>query len=77
MTIGMPMLMGAEAPQWLHQVQVLPGARRGHIEETALFLDLLVVSDSHVQGKQPSVTLSTKTAFHSCPFAEWIVDNAR
>jgi hypothetical protein len=32
MTIFMPMLMGAEEPQWLHQVQVLPGAswpRRG------------------------------------------------
>jgi hypothetical protein len=28
MTIGMPMLMGAEEPQRLHQVQVLPGARQ-------------------------------------------------
>ena len=56
---------------------MLPRARHGHVEETAFLLDLLVVPDSHVRGVQPSVTLSTNTASHSWPFAEWIVDNTR
>jgi hypothetical protein len=48
MTIGIPMLMGAEEPQWLNQVQVLPGARHGDVKETAFFLDLFGTVDRHV-----------------------------
>jgi len=77
MTIAMPMLMSAEEAQWLHQVQMLPRARHGHVEETAFFLDLLVIPESHVRGDAAIGELSTNTASHSWPFAEWIVDSTR
>ena len=47
-TIAVPMLMGTEEPQWLHQVQVLPGARHSDVKETAFFLDLLAGADRHI-----------------------------
>ena len=50
MTIAMPMLMGAEEAQWVHQVQMPPRTRHGDVEETAFFLDLLMVPHSHVRG---------------------------
>src|SRR2546429_2628581 len=49
MTIGMPMLMGAEEPQRLHQMQVLPGARHRDVKKTAFFLDLLAAVHRHVR----------------------------
>src|SRR5437660_888685 len=48
-TIAMPMLMGTEKPQWLHQVQVLPGARHCNVKKAAFFLDLLGAVDRHVR----------------------------
>src|SRR5882672_9046939 len=48
-TIAMPVLLGAEEPQWLHQVQVLPGAGHRDVKETAFFLDLRRSADRHVR----------------------------
>ena len=43
------MLMSAEESRWVHQVQVLSGPRHGDVQETALFLDLLVIPGSHIR----------------------------
>ena len=75
--IAISMLMAAEQAHRLHQVQMLPGARHRHVKETPFFLDLLTGPTAMSEGMQPSVTLSTNTASHSCPFAEWIVDSTR
>ena len=48
------MLVAAEHPHWLHQMQVLPGTRHGHVQETAFFLDLLAVANRHV-GRDASI----------------------
>ena len=71
------MLMAAEKTRWLYQVEVLPGASHGDVQETAFFLDLLVIPESHVRGDAAIGELSTNTASHSWPFAEWIVDSTR
>src|SRR5215468_9445539 len=76
-TVCMPMLMTAKKTQWLHQMEMLPGARHCDVQETALFLDLIGAADCLSEGMQPSLTLSTNTASHSCPLAEWIVDRTR
>jgi len=49
MTIGMPMLMGAEEPRRLHQVEVLPGSGHGNVKKTTFFFDLLAAADRHVR----------------------------
>ena len=60
------------------QVQVLLGARHGHVQQAPLFLQsprVLPVAMS--LGMQPSTTLSTCTAFHSWPLALWMVERIR
>ena len=65
MTIGMPMLVGAEEPRWLHQVQMLPSTRHGDVKETAFFLDLLRAADRHVRG---DATIDDVEHEHGIPF---------
>ena len=48
-TVCMPMLMSAIKTQWLHQVEMLPGARHCDVQETPLFLDLLGAADCHIR----------------------------
>ena len=60
-----------------HQIQMV--ARSGHrdVEQPALLLDLLGVPVARSDGMQPSTTLRTKTARHSWPLAEWMVERMR
>jgi len=46
--IPIPMLMGAEKSRWVHQVQVLAGARHGDVKQTAFFLDLFGAASCHI-----------------------------
>src|SRR3954451_18556247 len=47
--VTMPMLVAAEYPHRLHQMQVAPGAGHRNVEKTAFFLDLLTRADGHVR----------------------------
>src|SRR5690606_18371626 len=52
-------------------------ARHRDIEQPALSSISALSPTARSDGMQPSTTLSTKTFFHSCPLAEWIVDRIR
>jgi hypothetical protein len=65
MTIAMPVLLGAEEPQRLHQVQVLPGAGHRDVEEPAFFLDLRRAADRHVRR---DAAVGDVEHEHSIPF---------
>jgi hypothetical protein len=45
----MPMLMRAIETRWLHEMQMLPGARHRHVEEPALLVDLIGLAGCHVR----------------------------
>ena len=54
---GMAMLMGAEKPQWLHQVEMLSGARHGDIKKAALFLGLFLLCGLSLKERHVLVSL--------------------
>ena len=74
MAVAMPMLMAAEQAHRLDQMQMVPGARHRHVEETALFLDLFTVANRHVRRDAAIDDVQHEDGIHSWPLAEWIVE---
>ena len=68
--------MGEEALRH-DEMQIVLGAGHRDIEQSAFLLDSAVVPAPRSDGMQPSTAFRTKIDFHSCPFAEWIVDRIR
>ena len=60
------MLMAAEEPHRLHQMQVLSGARHRDIENPALLLDLVALADAMSDGIQPSMTFGSNASADFC-----------
>ena len=59
-------------------MKVKLGPCHGDAKNAAFFFDLLGGYPAHMsEGMQPSVTFRMKTASHSCPLAEWMVDRMR
>jgi hypothetical protein len=46
-------------------------------QRTAIAAQSSVLPVARSDGMRPSTALSSVTAAHSCPFAEWIVDRIR
>src|SRR5450759_2743854 len=67
------LLMGKE-PLRHNQIQIIFRSGHRHIKKPSLLLDFFHRPVAISDGMQPSTTFRTRTAFHSCPFAEWIVD---
>ena len=68
--------MGEEALRH-DEMQIVLRAGHRDIEQPAFLLELGRGAGAEIGGMQPSTAFRTKTAFHSCPFAEWIVDRIR